>query len=1341
MANRIDPRLASTYIPEYSLPTTQETPFVPVEWVIPTYTASDLALDFYPPSPRPWFNSKGLFPSAAHMADYNEYIKYCQSCFEMQLDRLIHVIQDRHLENVDMAGEPRNASLPIDASLDRELKIEAPESPVYEPTTPTAPPPDTPPSSIDIAFSYLNLDSSSAIPDPVVHTENIDAEMANQIDIEEKYDDEKKADTVMSELSRSTGLSFGPTPKKDAPILAGSLPIRWLPYNISRLQLEYLNTQFGGHTFKSQPGVPFHTHPLLAFERQEAENWLIEQFDPTKSIVDIGGNAFRHAQKVHRNVWSCCPILDPQDATRNFRYTGLDNWCTHMVQDCDCKTPDLYIAIHSIYYLDPTLVCTLVNACKDGVLYSVHHMFDKAYGSFAMGEAQYMMRDDKSVVMHSNGNLVDYRHSACQWLFQDYFECSYNGKSIAMAWTIIKSFPTTVVMRFCIAPIGMKKVDNGYVGFIPTIQNKNFYGEMPLSGAGFHVNTNPGVVVQFINQTIPNTRFYSWGHSVLALDVGDTITGIVPKSFVDILSAHIMLKPRDPVSFTGLVSQAKIRAREFNIPPNILPHSILVASTLAYCRTLVMEINTMTHMVDKYKYSFEIINHALKFDVPSVFKPMYILPICMLLVLCPQVYGGFTYYGLTVLMFLFALSYFFAPSNPELDLPSLFRDNFTIREIELVNFTMPLAGCVALPGLVRSSKILSTQQLIPLQTPYMKDGRPDKKFMPKLLDNSDHSVAVKQDTITLAGIIIPESIPHVHATHPDNELRALQNRALLVKQAPVPKWSEIFSVWLVESFDVFFPPETVYPIKPNFMAWNMRFPTPQRKKHDELFKAGRGLEEDKGALRIKAFNKAEKLLDSSDMLYIEKTDRNISGHEDLFNVHTGPPVWEFSKRLAKIWNSDNWAFYASGTSCEIVGKWFDVIGHNPAGWKTLEKDYGRFDVSVAIFLLAIELYVYYRFGMDPYAMSALIRAWHRKSGTRSGISASILSTVDSGGPGTSCGNTMRNVFVNTFNTLVYNPKIQMKELIKQYRIMALGDDSLEHIREELNVPGTVPISLLGLSAELIVHTNTYYATFCSSRFWPSIDGVVLGPKPGRLLPKIGIYLDMHDKNVMSSLLSTVLSLRVDTFHIPIFRIFFTHYLRVLKEISPSLKPTAMVKAEQRLFVAERRHEPSTDTFDMLSEVYDVHPTDLKLVDDVLSKVHTLPVILTGNMLLKYIKADRDVPGTEFMGSLLPFNSLLWLVFWCPFIEECFKDLNLFAFPIGLCLPLFELVYYIFRTCPIRHTTVSFKQTMDWLVYCSYRFFIYLLHLYVMIYPFFIRVLLHCVWNYYMYTIVARLHAV
>jgi len=208
---------------------------------------------------------------------------------------------------------------------------------------------------------------------------------------ETKAKEESKTKEVSAESVADLILDKKPE-KIDTKVTLEMIPIS---FTLSAKEILYLKQIFPNKAWDIQAKATSHTHPILAIERMLAENEIVHKLQG-RVITDIGGNPTRHTNKKRDNIHSCCPVLDPKDAVRAaLRSRKADNYCEHKVQECACVETDAYMAIHSIYYLDPMTVLNLVNKAKDGVMYSAHHHFHGIRGTFAGGEATYEVHGSK----------------------------------------------------------------------------------------------------------------------------------------------------------------------------------------------------------------------------------------------------------------------------------------------------------------------------------------------------------------------------------------------------------------------------------------------------------------------------------------------------------------------------------------------------------------------------------------------------------------------------------------------------------------------------------------------------------------------------------------------------------------------------------------------------------------------------------------------------------------------------------------------------------------------------------------------------------------------------------
>jgi len=80
-------------------------------------------------------------------------------------------------------------------------------------------------------------------------------------------------------------------------------------------------------------------------------------------------------------------------------------------------------------------------------------------------------------------------------------------------------------------------------------------------------------------------------------------------------------------------------------------------------------------------------------------------------------------------------------------------------------------------------------------------------------------------------------------------------------------------------------------------------------------------------------------------------------------------------------------------------------------------------------------------------------------------------------------------------------------------------------------------SRFGFNAKPKLSKNLYEVEFCSKLFWPTEDGIVLGPKPGRCLPKMGCGFKKLDPMELRGMLK---GWAIDGWFVPGITTYITH---------------------------------------------------------------------------------------------------------------------------------------------------------------------------------------------------------
>jgi hypothetical protein len=317
----------------------------------------------------------------------------------------------------------------------------------------------------------------------------------------------------------------------------------------------------------------------------------------------------------------------------------------------------------------------------------------------------------------------------------------------------------------------------------------------------------------------------------------------------------------------------------------------------------------------------------------------------------------------------------------------------------------------------------------------------------------------------------------------------------------------------------------------------------------------------KDAMFIKYFVKMEMGFKPQDEVgETETKPRIISSASPHYNCIVGPWVAACQKTV-------KYHHHSRIVVCEsrrtAFGAWFhahrDELG--------VECDFSTYDATqiVEARMLIIELWrLYHRMPHDVYRLMTE-RARLKVGRGVHGTYCRVEGTMASGDPDTFLGNTVLNV-LSQFYAYCCARGVGPEEAIATYSIAASGDDSYAFDRTRDVAPSQMEATLsrLGFDAKMVVHTthNDWSKPygFCSSYFVPTDTSHYLGPKPGRILAKLGWVRVGGD---LQTLRANMLGVWASVSRIPFAREYVEHHLRL----------TAKVQAG----TAEERHTFTSDT--------------------------------------------------------------------------------------------------------------------------------------------------------------------
>jgi hypothetical protein len=363
----------------------------------------------------------------------------------------------------------------------------------------------------------------------------------------------------------------------------------------------------------------------------------------------------------------------------------------------------------------------------------------------------------------------------------------------------------------------------------------------------------------------------------------------------------------------------------------------------------------------------------------------------------------------------------------------------------------------------------------------------------------------------------------------------------------------------------------------------------------------------------------------------------------------------------------------------------------------------RFDSSTRAEMLKFLFYVYRRCGAPGWFIKHLFRGLKRAGVSHFDVLFSILATVLSGSPDTNTGDTIITILVCLFLTMYVNGISSVALIMDKFSMIGMGDDGLPALHNLLRCPSPAHFLQLGYEVEIQHLESNYHIEFCSSRFWPTNSGIVLGPKPGRVMPKLGFYHHMAPKHIPATHRGTLLSMRRMVSFIPPLSAYIERQLELV--VVPLRSKDLRKKPDILSFKVVDKHSPLIETWVMLDELYGWDQRFQKYWEAVLAKVTSLPAAIQFSLLDRMISVDNDFkPAINYVCSL--FFDWTMVVFVSPVVEELMKC---HIFGLLLILSLECIIKYI------RHGVVPSVSSFIFHVF-TYQFF------------FSDRVFMHFIWN-------------
>jgi hypothetical protein len=922
--------------------------------------------------------------------------------------------------------------------------------------------------------------------------------------------------------------------------------------HFNKKQLEYVQKTY--FDYEVITGNDHHNHPIAALERKIVERKIISKLRSVESdgwIHDIGGSAVRNRNRM--KVHSTCPVLTPEDEVRDLSFIGMPNYCKHKIQDCNCLPIDEisgYMSIHSLYYLTPKDVHHLLWRGRARVMMAAVHMFESTAGSFCNGEIVYHLDSNMNIVCNAAGTLSAYKHDSMQWLRDEFF--NFDGKSIC--WKMEK-YGDTWIVTFV-----RTTLQRNYTISHQTISqfiDRPSGQEIPLSG--------------FVNGKLTSLKAIGIGQFII-WNKASGINVVVPVTLINYGRRCIMGQVRNEDSFQDLVQKLKVFVSKNNLEYKGSPLSvevILYAAKTAFLADIGVENGVYSELIGNLK-TFAQHDKNRHFKKPSL-MPTIVGTIGTAIlakhVVNTKIGLGILAGGLVYQLFMYSRQ---QAKSKEPQYRNVVQEQYEQHRVSAV--TVNDNDVDELPTTTTERPLLPIRQDCGIRV-----GEIDKP-----------TDLVKKGLFKF-GPGLEGHIPIVYANNQKNMETAVTNRCLTPNTFPIDgKFDQLdYNQYLDFSLLLTIP-------EVSFRNWNRDFPKGRRDQH---IKAKKILEEEPISLNDltrESFVKVEKY-NKSNVLEVEYGDpRLIQGVGHKANVVLGPSMKRFAKFLKKNWGCEafkseymNWkdinrSIYYFSDNSETAGAWWDgihqlsdpgihmiVCGDDmlalviPRTGKIfyVENDFSRFDKTIQAPALDFEQEIYEATNyFDKDALFVISNQRSSRGRSRLQVHYNSPDGRNSGDPNTSCGNSM------------LNGMISMEILTEVLFGSSVPEDCLVRIEQEYLE--------YGLIAKSKISSDPSQVEFCSKLFWPTSDGTVLGPKLGRVLPKMCYSIKQLNNQ---EILSTMKGWLIDGYFVPGFADIILTYFPSVATDTVSLYHESIYSAH-----CAKYHQATQSTHLFFEQRYDIN---------------------------------------------------------------------------------------------------------------------------------------------------------
>jgi hypothetical protein len=476
--------------------------------------------------------------------------------------------------------------------------------------------------------------------------------------------------------------------------------------------------------------------------------------------------------------------------------------------------------------------------------------------------------------------------------------------------------------------------------------------------------------------------------------------------------------------------------------------------------------------------------------------------------------------------------------------------------------------------------------------------------------------------IVASGIIPSTFVPTVLEPNRAAEISGITNRVLVDVSEPLEEEINAYYDYVLEH-----PNFTVMndiradDSDAGFEKWVKRYPLPRQ----EAFRAAR-LEVQAGynpSMRGRSFVKLEKAVKISEFGEAKTRPRIVTGFEDGIMAMTGPYINDYTNQFAARWSQPPIIYTRGMTAEQIARHAYDFVDRCPGELVIIENDFRVMDATVRQIHIEPHERRWLTAGAGPATLNCLMRPLTIDLKTRHGLKVQAPRQVTSGEATTNLTDTA----VNGGAVGSWVEKQLQQQTINDFLLFVMGDDGLLLMSVPLmNESDSVDLKLdlinsfekhltnLGFKPEAQLRELMSESTFCSKLFWPSLEGPVLAPMPGRILARLGWNLTQSGA---ANLRGAAESLKRGCSHIPFLRL----YIKRTIELTSGQKSKTERRSEEWTYAFEKYHSPSRETWAFFFERYGLGEAQEIEFGKALNQITALPCVIENESMAIIIAKD------------------------------------------------------------------------------------------------------------------------